>query len=46
VTEPRIHSYVAVAFAENFVLRELAPAYPEARRSARELRYALASEKP
>jgi uncharacterized Rmd1/YagE family protein len=41
VTDPHVHSYFAVAFAENFSLRELASAYPESRRSARELRYAL-----
>jgi uncharacterized Rmd1/YagE family protein len=33
------HSYFALAFVENFSLKDLAPAYPEARRSARELRY-------
>jgi len=36
------HSYYALAFAENFSLRDLSTAYPEARRSARELRYELA----
>jgi uncharacterized Rmd1/YagE family protein len=41
VAEARIHAYFVVAFAENFSLRELAVAYPEARRSARELRYAV-----
>lgn len=38
---PKVHSYVAVAFAENFSLKELSVAYPEARRSVRELRYVL-----
>jgi required for meiotic nuclear division protein 1 len=37
----KLHSYVAVAFAENFSLKELAAAFPEARRSVRELRYSL-----
>ena len=35
----RLHSYSALAFVENFSLKELAPAYPEARRSPKELRY-------
>jgi uncharacterized Rmd1/YagE family protein len=42
VTDRDIHSYFALAFVENFPLKDLAPAYQEARRSPRELRYALA----
>ena len=34
-----LHTFHAAAFVENFSLRELAPSYPEARRSAHELRY-------
>jgi uncharacterized Rmd1/YagE family protein len=41
VSSSRVHTYVAVAFAENFPLRELVAAYPEARRSGRELRYSV-----
>lgn len=37
----RFHSYSALAFVENFSLRDLAPAYPDARRSPRELRYTV-----
>ncbi len=40
MTAAKTHSYFAIAFVENFPLKDLAPAYPEARRSARELRYA------
>lgn len=39
--DARVHSYFAIAFAENFSLKELGAAYPEARRSPRELRYGL-----
>ncbi|HEX3594048.1 MAG TPA: RMD1 family protein [Polyangiaceae bacterium] len=35
------HSYAALAFVENFSLKDLAAAYPEARRTPRELRYSL-----
>jgi uncharacterized Rmd1/YagE family protein len=38
-----VHSYIAVAFAENFSLKELAQDYPEGVRSTRELRYRPAS---
>ncbi len=41
MVDARVHSYFAIAFAENFSLKELGPAYPEARRSPRELRYGL-----
>ncbi len=41
---PKVHAYFAVAFAETFPHRELAAAYPEARRSAREIRYALPAD--
>jgi uncharacterized Rmd1/YagE family protein len=37
----RLHSYTALAFVENFALKDLSPSYPEARRTPRELRYAL-----
>jgi uncharacterized Rmd1/YagE family protein len=37
----RLHSYSAVAFVENFALKDLSPSYPEARRTSRELRYPL-----
>jgi hypothetical protein len=33
----RVHTFHAVAFAENISLRELAPLYPEAKRSTHEL---------
>jgi uncharacterized Rmd1/YagE family protein len=36
-----VHSFFALAFAENFSLRDLGVHFPEARRSARELRYAV-----
>jgi uncharacterized Rmd1/YagE family protein len=36
-----VHTYVAFAFVENFSLKDLCAAYPEARRSVRELRYAV-----
>lgn len=39
----KLHSYSALAFVENFTLKDLAPAYPEAKRTPRELRYALPS---
>jgi required for meiotic nuclear division protein 1 len=35
-----IHSFHAVAFVENFSLKELAPAYPEAKRTPHELWFA------
>jgi uncharacterized Rmd1/YagE family protein len=38
------HAFVAVAFVENLALKELAPAFPEARGSAHELRLALTEE--
>ncbi len=34
---PRIHQFYAVAFEQNFVLRQLAPAFPEARITPHEL---------
>ena len=34
---PKVHQFYAVAFEENFVLRQLAPAFPEARITAHEL---------
>ncbi len=34
---PRTHSFFAAAFVENFPLKELASAYPEAKRSPREM---------
>jgi len=37
----RTHDFHALAFAENFALRELSQAYSEARRSAREVRYSI-----
>jgi uncharacterized Rmd1/YagE family protein len=39
----RIHSFFAAAFVENFPLKELAAAYPEAKRSPRELWFQPAS---
>ncbi|HVU04974.1 MAG TPA: RMD1 family protein [Polyangiaceae bacterium] len=38
---PKTHSFTAIAFAENFPLRDLALSYPDARRSPREIRYPL-----
>lgn len=40
---PRTHSFFAVAFVENFPLKELGPAYPEAKRSPREMWFQLGS---
>jgi uncharacterized Rmd1/YagE family protein len=37
----RLHSFFAAAFVENFPLKELAAAYPDAKRSPRELRLQL-----
>jgi uncharacterized Rmd1/YagE family protein len=37
----RLHSYSALAFVENFALKDLSASYSEARRTPRELRYAL-----
>jgi uncharacterized Rmd1/YagE family protein len=37
------HTFHAVAFVENLVLRELAPSFPEAKRSARELWYSTSA---
>jgi uncharacterized Rmd1/YagE family protein len=34
-----IHAFQAAAFAENFSLRDLAPAYPDAKRTAHQLRF-------
>jgi uncharacterized Rmd1/YagE family protein len=34
---PKVHQFYAVAFEENFTLKQLAPAFPEARISAHEL---------
>ena len=34
------HAFHAVAFVENLALKELAPSYPEAKRTPRELWYA------
>jgi uncharacterized Rmd1/YagE family protein len=39
----RIHTFFAAAFVENFPLKDLAAAYPEARRSPRELWFQPAS---
>src|SRR5262245_55059035 len=36
-----VHSFHAAAFVENLPLRELASAYPEAKRTVHELRYRL-----
>jgi uncharacterized Rmd1/YagE family protein len=41
LADPNAHSYFALAFVENFSLKDIAPGYPEARRSPRELRYVL-----
>jgi uncharacterized Rmd1/YagE family protein len=41
VVTPRLHAFSALAFAENFSLRELSAAYPAARRTAKQLRYAV-----
>jgi len=42
-TSGRIHSFFATAFVENFPLKELANAYPEAKRSPRDLWFQPAS---
>ena len=34
---PRVHQFYAIAFEQNFALRQLAPAFPEARITAHEL---------
>lgn len=39
---PRAHSFHAIAFVENLSLKEVAPAYPEGRRTAHDLAYAPA----
>jgi uncharacterized Rmd1/YagE family protein len=39
-----VHTFHAVAFVENLNLKELAPFFPEAKRSARELWYSTAAE--
>ena len=42
-TRGRIHSFFATAFVENLPLKELASAYPEAKRSPRDLWFQPAS---
>jgi uncharacterized Rmd1/YagE family protein len=44
VPAPRLHQFYAVAFVENFSLRELAPAFPGARVSAHELHLPLSAD--
>jgi uncharacterized Rmd1/YagE family protein len=41
VATSSLHSFSALAFTENFSLRELSAAYPDARRTAKQLRYTL-----
>jgi uncharacterized Rmd1/YagE family protein len=41
---PAVHAFHAVAFVENLVLRDLAPAFPEAKRTPHELWYTTPGE--